>query len=220
MNSGTPTFGTLAPGWLDRMVMAMTKPLPDNLGRLAPCHPAAPRRHHASGLSGWRVGRRALGPAHAAASARQRLREEFVVHAADVRTGGTRGAGKRHCRGERSAAAVHLRRYRCQCRAVLAVRRIARAARRTHSRHRAGTGKSPSLGIQCPRQSGRADHDHPKSLERRGRCRCGRAGPARSRRHADEENRSGRSVNRNGARAFANACWTSSPAKTSTPSMP
>jgi FkbM family methyltransferase len=30
MNSGTPTFGALAPGWLDRMVMAMTKPLPDN----------------------------------------------------------------------------------------------------------------------------------------------------------------------------------------------
>ena len=30
MNSSTPTFGTLAPGWLDRMVMAMTKPLPDN----------------------------------------------------------------------------------------------------------------------------------------------------------------------------------------------
>ena len=30
MNSGTPTFGALAPGWLDRTVMAMTKPLPDN----------------------------------------------------------------------------------------------------------------------------------------------------------------------------------------------
>src|SRR5271170_3930480 len=29
MNSGTPTFGALAPGWLDWMVMAMTKPLPD-----------------------------------------------------------------------------------------------------------------------------------------------------------------------------------------------
>jgi FkbM family methyltransferase len=29
MNSGTPTFGALAPGWLDRTVMAMTKPLPD-----------------------------------------------------------------------------------------------------------------------------------------------------------------------------------------------
>ncbi len=29
MNSDTPTFGALAPGWLDRMVMAMTKPLPD-----------------------------------------------------------------------------------------------------------------------------------------------------------------------------------------------
>ena len=29
MNSGNPTFGALAPGWLDRMVMAMTKPLPD-----------------------------------------------------------------------------------------------------------------------------------------------------------------------------------------------
>ena len=25
----TPTFGALAPGWLDRTVMAMTKPLPD-----------------------------------------------------------------------------------------------------------------------------------------------------------------------------------------------
>ena len=30
MNSGTPTFGALAPGWLDRMVMALTKPLPDS----------------------------------------------------------------------------------------------------------------------------------------------------------------------------------------------
>ena len=30
MNSGIPTFGALAPGWLDRTVMAMTKPLPDN----------------------------------------------------------------------------------------------------------------------------------------------------------------------------------------------
>src|SRR3984893_7725878 len=30
MNSGTPTFGALAPGWLDRTVMAMTKPLPDS----------------------------------------------------------------------------------------------------------------------------------------------------------------------------------------------
>jgi FkbM family methyltransferase len=29
MKSGTPTFGALAPGWLDRTVMAMTKPLPD-----------------------------------------------------------------------------------------------------------------------------------------------------------------------------------------------
>src|ERR1700730_1185919 len=29
MNSGTPTFGALAPGLLDRTVMAMTKPLPD-----------------------------------------------------------------------------------------------------------------------------------------------------------------------------------------------
>ena len=29
MNSGTPTFGALAPGWLDRTVMAITKPLPD-----------------------------------------------------------------------------------------------------------------------------------------------------------------------------------------------
>jgi FkbM family methyltransferase len=30
MNSGNPTFGALAPGWLDRTVMAITKPLPDN----------------------------------------------------------------------------------------------------------------------------------------------------------------------------------------------
>ena len=30
MNNSTPTFGALAPGWLDRTVMAMTKPLPDN----------------------------------------------------------------------------------------------------------------------------------------------------------------------------------------------
>src|SRR5580700_4903880 len=30
MNSSTPTFGALAPGWLDRTVMATTKPLPDN----------------------------------------------------------------------------------------------------------------------------------------------------------------------------------------------
>jgi FkbM family methyltransferase len=30
MNSSTPTFGALAPGWLDRTVMAMTEPLPDN----------------------------------------------------------------------------------------------------------------------------------------------------------------------------------------------
>src|SRR3984957_17555050 len=30
MNSSTPTFGPLAPNWLDRTVMAMTKPLPDN----------------------------------------------------------------------------------------------------------------------------------------------------------------------------------------------
>jgi FkbM family methyltransferase len=30
MNSGAPTFGALAPGWLDQAVMAMTKPLPDN----------------------------------------------------------------------------------------------------------------------------------------------------------------------------------------------
>src|SRR3984893_11272152 len=29
MNSSTQTFGALAPGWLDRAVMAMTKPLPD-----------------------------------------------------------------------------------------------------------------------------------------------------------------------------------------------
>src|SRR5580693_8351614 len=29
MNGGIPTFGALAPGWLDRTVMAMTKPLPD-----------------------------------------------------------------------------------------------------------------------------------------------------------------------------------------------
>jgi len=29
MNSSTQTFGALAPGWLDRTVMAMTKPLPD-----------------------------------------------------------------------------------------------------------------------------------------------------------------------------------------------
>ena len=29
MNGGTPTFGALAPGWLDRTVMAITKPLPD-----------------------------------------------------------------------------------------------------------------------------------------------------------------------------------------------
>src|ERR1700730_15332235 len=29
MNNSTPTFGALAPGWLDRTVMAMTKPLPD-----------------------------------------------------------------------------------------------------------------------------------------------------------------------------------------------
>src|ERR1700726_4420927 len=29
MNSDTPTFGALAPGWLDRTVMALTKPLPD-----------------------------------------------------------------------------------------------------------------------------------------------------------------------------------------------
>jgi FkbM family methyltransferase len=30
MNGSIPTFGALAPGWLDRTVMAMTKPLPDN----------------------------------------------------------------------------------------------------------------------------------------------------------------------------------------------
>jgi FkbM family methyltransferase len=30
MNTGTPTFGALAPGWLDRTVLALTKPLPDN----------------------------------------------------------------------------------------------------------------------------------------------------------------------------------------------
>src|SRR4029077_18967752 len=30
MNGSTPTFGALAPGWLDRTVMALTEPLPDN----------------------------------------------------------------------------------------------------------------------------------------------------------------------------------------------
>jgi len=30
----TPAFGTLAPGWLDRMVMAVTKPLPDSWAAL------------------------------------------------------------------------------------------------------------------------------------------------------------------------------------------
>src|ERR1700726_3601907 len=34
MNSDTPTFGALAPGWLDRMVMALTKPLPDTYAGL------------------------------------------------------------------------------------------------------------------------------------------------------------------------------------------
>jgi FkbM family methyltransferase len=29
MNGSTPIFGALAPGWLDRMVMALTEPLPD-----------------------------------------------------------------------------------------------------------------------------------------------------------------------------------------------
>src|SRR4029077_10215743 len=30
MNGSTPTFGALAPGWLDRTVMALTQPPPDN----------------------------------------------------------------------------------------------------------------------------------------------------------------------------------------------
>ena len=50
-------------------------------------------------LAGRRARCRALGTAAAAASARQRLREEPAVHAADVRAGGAGRARSRHCAG-------------------------------------------------------------------------------------------------------------------------
>ena len=72
-----------SPRWFDRAVMALTTRLPANWPglRLAILLRRFVTMRHAIRC----LRRRALGPAYAAASARQWLREERPVHAADVR---------------------------------------------------------------------------------------------------------------------------------------